>query len=93
MADTSCAGLNWVVIEWTGNSCNVYPYKEGYDTVKDVPIATRAMLIQGEGGTDFILIGHEMLFFGTTKEWSLLNQNQIWEHIRHNGGRVQDDYT
>ena len=40
MADTSSAGSNWSVLEWTGHSCNVYPFNEQYEATKDVPIAT-----------------------------------------------------
>ena len=93
MADTSCAGSNWSVLEWTGHSCNVYPFNEEYEATKDVPIATCAMLIQGEGGNDFILVGHEMLFFGSAMSMSLLNQNQICDHIRFHKVRFQDDFT
>jgi hypothetical protein len=93
MADTSCAGKNWVMIEDTGFVCDVYPFKEGYEAIKNVPIATCATLVEGETGTDFILIGHEMLYFGPDMSRSLLNQNQIRDHIRHDDGRVQDDYT
>lgn len=93
MADTSCAGRNWIMIEDTGFVCDVYPFKDGYEAVKDVPIATCATLVEGENGTDFILIGHEMLYFGHQMDRSLLNQNQIRHHIRHHNGRVQDDYT
>ena len=93
MADTSCAGANWRMIEATGLTCDVYPFKEGYEAVKDVPIGTCATLVEGEDGRDFILIGHEMLYFGRDMQRSLLNQNQIRAHIRHDRGRVQDDYT
>ena len=58
MADTSCAGSNWSVLEWMGHSCDVYPFNEQYEATKDVPIATCATLIQGEGSNDFILVGH-----------------------------------
>ena len=93
MADTSCAGSNWSVLEWTGHSCNVYPFNEQYEATKDVPIATCATLIQGEGGNDFILVGHEMLFFGSAMSRSLLNQNQIRDYIWYHKGRVQDNFT
>ena len=93
MSDTSCAGSNWSVLEWTGHSCDVYPFNEQYEATKDVPIATCATLIQGEGGNDFILVGHEMLFFGSAMSRSLLNQNQIRDHIRFRKGRVQDNFT
>ena len=93
MADTSCAGSNWSVLEWTGHSCDVYPFNKEYEATKDVPIATCATLIQGEGGNDFILVGHEMLFFGSAMSRSLLNQNHICDHIWFHKGRVQDDFT
>ena len=93
MADTSCAGSNCSVLEWTGHSCDVYPFNEQYEATKDVPIATCATLIQGEGGNDFILVGHEMLFFGSAMSRLLLNQNQIRDHIWFHKGRVQDDFT
>ena len=65
MADTSCAGSNWLLIEDTGFTCDVYPFKEGYDAVRDVPIATCATLVEGDNGADFIVVGHEMLYFGS----------------------------
>ena len=65
MADTSCAGSNWLLIEDTGFTCDVYPFKEGYDAVCDVPIATCATLVEGDNGADFIVVGHEMLYFGS----------------------------
>ena len=93
MADTSCARSKWSVLEWTGHSCDVYPFNKGYEAMKHVPIATCVTLIQGEGGNDFILVGHEMLFFGSAMSRSLLNQNQIRDHIWFHKGRVQDDFT
>jgi hypothetical protein len=93
MADTCCAGPNWTVIEYTGHTCDVYPFKEDVGVVKDVPVATCATLMEGEDGNDFIIIAHEMLVFGRQMDRSLLNQNQIRPYIRHRGGRVQDDYT
>jgi len=93
MADTSCAGKNWKLIELTGMTCNVYPFKDGYEPTRGVPVATCATLVQGEGGSDFILVGHEMLYFGPEMDRTLLNQNQIRNYIRHEQGRLQDDYT
>ena len=31
MADTSCAGANWTLIEDTGSVCDVYPFQEDYE--------------------------------------------------------------
>ena len=53
MADTSCAGSNWLMLGDTGYTCDVFPFKEGYEAVQDVPIATCATLIKGED-SDFI---------------------------------------
>ena len=89
MADTCCAGKNWKLLTCTGFTCDVFPFKEGYAATTNVPVATCATLITDTHGRSFILIGHEMLYFGPEMERSLLNQNQI----RHYGGQVQDDYT
>ena len=89
MADTCCAGKNWKLLTATGFTCDVFPFKEGYAATTNVPVATCATLITDTYGQSFILIGHEMLYFGSAMERSLLNQNQI----RHYGGTVQDDYT
>ena len=35
-ADTSCAGANWKAIELTGLTCDVSPFTQDYDAVKDV---------------------------------------------------------
>ena len=93
MVDTSCAGENWMALEYTGDMCDVFPYQEDYRAIKDIPVATCATMVRGEDGTDILLIGHEMLYFGNKLNHSLLNQNQIRDHIRHFGGYVQDDFT
>jgi hypothetical protein len=89
MANTCCAGKNQKLLTVTDFTCNVFSFKEGYAATTNVPVATCATLITDTYGQSFILIGHEMLYFGPAMERSLLNQNQI----RHYGGTVQDDYT
>ena len=93
MAETSCTGSNWVPVEFTGYTCDVYPYKGGYEAAKNIPVATCATVVEGEDGSDFLLIGHEMLYFGRDIDRSLINQNQVRHHIHHRSGTVQDDYT
>ncbi len=93
MADTCCAGKNWRMIVDTGFTCDVFPFKDGYEAEKNVPVGTCATLITIGQGSEFILIRHEMLYFGKEMERSLLNQNQIRHHIRHNKGFIQDDFT
>ena len=93
MAETSCAGSNWVPVEFTGYTCDVYPYKGGYEAAKNIPVATCATVVEGEDGSDFLLIGHEMLYFGRDMDRSLINQNQVRHHIHHRSGTVHGDYT
>jgi hypothetical protein len=90
MADTCCGGTNWTSIQPTGKFCDVMPFKNGYDPTPDISVSTLATLVTDKHtGMDIILICNEMLDFGDGMEVSLINPNQI----RHNGGRVQDDYT
>jgi hypothetical protein len=77
----------------TGFTCDVYPFKDGYEAEKHVPVATCATFITTGQGTEFILVGHEMLYFGREMERSLLNQIQIRHHITHHGGYIQDNFT
>jgi len=44
-ADTSCAGANWKAFELTGLTCDVYPFTQDYDAVKDLPVATCATAV------------------------------------------------
>ena len=93
MADTCCGGKNWKLIEDTGFTCDVYPFKDGLEVEQNVPVATCATLVTTEEGNEFILICHEMLYFGNEMEWTLLNQNQIRHFIGTKGGFVQDNFT
>ena len=75
-ADTSCAGANWKAIELTGLTCDVSPFTQDYDAVKDVPVATCATAVTNDSGKTIILVCHQMLYFGTSLPHSLLNPNQ-----------------
>ena len=88
-ADTCCAGKNFRLLVETGDTCDVHPFSDHFDAIKNIQIATCVTLITTSNGYSFILVGHEMLFFGADMERSLLNPNQL----RHNGVVVQDDYT
>ena len=45
-ADTCVLGVNFIVLEYTGRVCDVYPYSQEYDSVKDVPIVKGATAVQ-----------------------------------------------
>ena len=77
MANSSCTGANWVVLEDTGMRCNIYPFKKGYEAEKDVPVATCATCNKSKDESNFILVGHKMLYSERGMNMSLLNQNQI----------------
>ena len=90
LADTSCAGPNWALIELTGQVCNVTGFMDSGQTVNDIPIATCAtIVIDNDTGQESLLIGHEMLYFGSLMKRSLLNPNQL----RYAGVQVRDDPT
>ena len=39
-ADTSCAGSNWSLLEYSGQICEVTPFIDKYEPVPEIPIAT-----------------------------------------------------
>jgi hypothetical protein len=88
-ADTCLAGANWSLYQLTDETCDVVPFSDDLGATKNIPIGTCATLIVTKSGREFILWGHEMLWFGNRLQHSLINPNQI----RYNRGRVQDDPT
>ena len=90
LADTSYAGRNWTVVEYTGKACDVYGFTKDGEPQKGIPIATCAtVVVDPKTGQDVMLIGHEMLYFGEKLDRTLLNQNQL----RYAGIKVKDDPT
>ena len=89
-ADTCCAGKNWTPIYFTGDTVDVLPFSpEHYDSVKQIPVATCATMITTQSGREWLVVGHEMLYFGSKMERSLLNPNQMRMH----GIQLDDDPT
>ena len=77
-ADTCCAGSNWSLLEFTGQICEVAPFLDTYDPVQEIPIARCCTVWTSEDdGTEYLLVGDEMLWFGTKLKHSLINPNQI----------------
>jgi len=76
-ADTSCFGSNFTPISFTGQTCDVTPYTDSYEAMKDVPIASAATAWDNpETGTTIILEFHQGLWFGPKLQNSLINPNQ-----------------
>ena len=87
-ADTICAGTNCRLIHYTGQECTVSGFHNKLGAMDKNPIATVATAWSDEHtGQGFILIMHEVLFFGNDLDHSLINPNQI----RHNGFQVYDN--
>jgi hypothetical protein len=86
-ADTCCAGATAQVVEYTGWSCDVLPFSNEYDALKDIPIVTAATAYDDpETGDTYILVMHEALYFGDRMATTLLCPNQM----RANGIVVDD---
>jgi hypothetical protein len=72
-ADTSVAGPNFVVLEYTDMSCNVSPFCKTYESKENVPIVKAATAYDDEDtGLTYILVLGQALYFGEEVETSLL---------------------
>ena len=87
-ADTCCLGANFLPLYFTGEMCDVAPYSDEYEPIKDIPICTAATAYRNQDtGATIILIVHQALWFGNKMAHSLINPNQI----RSNGYSLSDD--
>jgi hypothetical protein len=85
-ADTFVAGKNCVPLNYTARTCDVQPYSDDYDPVKNVPIITAATGYTSASGLNYILVFPEAIYMPTLGH-SLCNPNQL----RHFGTKVQDN--
>jgi hypothetical protein len=89
-ADTLVAGKNCVPLHYTERLCDVQPYSDNYEPVKNVPIITAVTGYTSATGMNYILIFPEALYMPSL-EHSLFNPNQLQQHF---GTNVQDNpYT
>jgi hypothetical protein len=87
-ADTCVLGKNFVVMLYSGHTCDVYLYSKDYEAIKGIPIVTAATAVQDPvTNNTYILVFHEALWYGDRMDHSLINQNQL----RHYGLYVQDN--
>ena len=76
-ADTFCFGLNWLPQYFTGRICDVAPFTDKLDVVKDVEIwSACTAVVLSETGETIIVLAHEGLLFGNRLPHSLINPNQ-----------------
>ena len=87
-ADTTVAGSNCIILQYTGKECDVSPYTDDYESITNVPIVHAATAWQSpETGQTYILVFNEALWMGNSMDHSLINPNQL----RHFGTTVNDN--
>jgi hypothetical protein len=89
-ADTCAAGPNFLVLELSGEQCDVTPYMSDYQPITNVSvvIAITAFTDKPNGET-VILHFNQVLWYGKQIKMSLINPNQL----QHFGITVSDDPT
>ena len=89
-ADTCVAGSNCTILQYTGKVCDVSPYRDDYESIKNVPIVNAATAWQSTlTGQFYILVINECIWMGDNMDHTLINPNQL----RHFGTKVQDNLT
>jgi hypothetical protein len=87
-ADTCCAGANWSLMEYTGEICDVNPFLDSYQPIQEIPVARCCTVWTNQDDSmEYLLVGDQMLWFGTQLPHSLINPNQL----RAYGIDVNDD--
>ena len=87
-ADTIVAGANCVIIQYTGKECDVSPFREYLDSIKNVPIVHAATSWKSsETGQTYILVLNEALWMEDNTDHSLVNPNQLGYYVT----KVQDN--
>ena len=76
-ADTCFAGANWTPMHYTSDICEVSPFFNTYAPVQEIPVARCCTVWTDDKGKEYLLVGEEMLWFGTALENLLINPNQI----------------
>jgi hypothetical protein len=75
-ADTIVLGSNAIVMHYTTRECDVSPYSDAYDPIKNVPIVTGATAMTcAKTGMTLILLFNEAIWMGDLLDHSLINPN------------------
>ncbi len=87
-ADTIVLGSNAIIMHYTTRECDVSPYADSYDPIRNVPIITGATAVaRQETDMTYILVLNEAIWMGELLDHSLINPNQLRSH----GIDVQDN--
>ncbi len=89
-ADTCVAGPNFMILEFTGEQCDVTPYTNDYEPITNVSVVNAATAYTDDlTGETVVLRFYQVLWYGKRMKMSLINPNQI----QHYGVTVSDDPT
>ena len=70
-------GKNWGVLSYTDVVCEVTPFTDEYDSIKEVPIVTACTVWTDQNtGKEYLLVGEQFLWFGTSLDHSLLEEEE-----------------
>ena len=87
-ADTTVLGSNCVVLAYTGKECEVSPYADEYDAIRNIPIVMGATVwTNSHDGAPILHIFNKALWMGDRLHHTLINPNQL----RFYGVYVQDN--
>ena len=77
-ADTCCLGRNFVVLNPTFRTADVYAYDTSIKPIENVPIVSGATAYDDPvTGITYILVFHESLYYGDKLDHTLINPNQV----------------
>ncbi|KAI2503240.1 hypothetical protein MHU86_11177 [Fragilaria crotonensis] len=77
-ADTCCLGKNFIVLQATYRTADVYAYDSSIKPLENVPIVIGATAYDDPAsGQTFILVFNESLYYGNSLDHSLINPNQL----------------
>ena len=80
-ADTIELGSNAIIMHYTSRECDVSPYADTYEPIRNVPIVIGATAVTSlTTGMTYILIFNEAIWMGDLLDHSLLNPNQLRSH-------------
>ena len=64
-ADTTVLGSNCVVLAYTGKECEVSPYADEYDAIRNIPVVMGATVwTNSQDGAPILLVFNEALWMG-----------------------------
>ena len=77
-ADTCCLGRNFVVLQPTFRTADVYAYDTSIKPIENIPIVTGATAYDDTtSGCTYILVFNEALYYGEKLDHTLINPNQV----------------